>query len=65
MGHRRCKARKLEHFDLRELQQAITSKVAWDRFAPIFAAGEVLEVKRNQPAAGAARVNPSGTPRYR
>jgi hypothetical protein len=55
-------ARKLEYFDLRELQQAITSKVAWDRLRPIFATEEVLEVKLNQLAAGAARVNPKWHP---
>ena len=40
--------KQLEHFDLRELQQTIASKAAWDRFAPIFAAKEALEVKFNQ-----------------
>lgn len=40
--------KKLEYFDLRELQQAITSKANWDRFAPVFATKEALEVKFNQ-----------------
>jgi hypothetical protein len=41
-------ARKLEYFDLRELQQVIASKATWERFAPLFATKEALEVKFNQ-----------------
>jgi hypothetical protein len=40
--------RKLEYFDLRELQQVIASKATWERFAPLFATKEALEVKFNQ-----------------
>lgn len=40
--------KKLEYFDLRELQQAITSKATWDRFAPVFVTKESLDVKFNQ-----------------
>lgn len=40
--------KQLEYFDLRELQQTIASKATWDRFAPICATKEALEVKFNQ-----------------
>jgi hypothetical protein len=40
--------RKLEFFDLRELEQVIVSKALWSRFEPRFASKEVMSVKFNQ-----------------
>jgi hypothetical protein len=40
--------KQLEYFDLRELQQTIISKPLWNRFEPVFATKEALEVKFNQ-----------------
>ena len=39
---------KLEYFDLRELQEAITSKALWSRFEPSFANKETLVKKFDQ-----------------
>jgi hypothetical protein len=39
---------KLEFFDLRELQDTITSKALWDRFEPRFTNKETLVAKLNQ-----------------
>jgi hypothetical protein len=41
-------ARKLEYFDLRELQDTITNKMLWDRFEPIFSTKEIVNAKFNQ-----------------
>lgn len=40
--------RKLEYFDLRDLQEAITNKALWTRFEPRFASKEVVIGKFNQ-----------------
>jgi hypothetical protein len=40
--------RKLEFFDLREIEQVIVSKALWPRFEPRFASKEALSMKFNQ-----------------
>ncbi len=40
--------RKLEYFDLRDLQEAITNKALWAKFEPRFASKEVVIGKFNQ-----------------
>lgn len=46
--HYRSLAGKLEFYDLRDLQDAITSKAGWERFAPMFGSKEGLMAKFDQ-----------------
>jgi hypothetical protein len=46
--HYRSLAGKLEFYDLRDLQDAITSKAGWERFAPMFGSKEALMAKFDQ-----------------
>ncbi len=41
-------AGKLEYFDLRDLQETITSKTLWDRFERFFSTKELLNARFNQ-----------------